>query len=326
MQTPWTFESNTFLSVTRKNFKLTDILIYDHVARLLKFLAKTPGDADLVVMYGRAASALSTWRNVYLPYRAAKSVYKARTQSVYEMLEGLPEKLDDWDIDIQAAGGAGRPFKAGKPAYTELFPLGRGPFTTGALDMRIAALETLVINLSAHAALAAVQTAVGAFTTGLRVARDAQQGEEAGTEADSEGVEAARVFVCDMMFRNTGRAMEKHGAVAMVGKYFDLSYVRDGAPAPPEGTLVPPDDLTVGAVAGTPGAVEVNFTPVPGATGHNLYRQLPGESGWTLVASGVSELPLTLTGQPEGVLIAYAVTSVNEAGEGTRSVPEEITL
>lgn len=322
---PWKFEVNTFEAVTRGTFKLTDILLRDHVARLVKCLAKVPGDADFVAMYGRAASVLSMWQGVYLPYRVARGVYKARTQTVYDMLAEIPDRLADWDIDIQAAGGPTRPFKAGKPAYTELFPQGRAPFTSGALEMRLAALEALVLAMAPYSsALGAVQTSVQAFTSALVAARAAQQAEEGGTEANSSAVETARLAVCDAMFRNLGRAMEKYGASDMIGKFFDLSYVRDGATPPPEGAPEAPLNLALLA-AGADG-VSASWDAVPEVEGYRLYRRLPGETAWTLVQDNVEASPALVTGQPAGVLMEWAVTAFNEAGESARSVPEEITL
>lgn len=323
---PWIYESNTFLSVTRYSLKLTDILIHDHVARLTKRLQKAPGDADLSFMLGRASTALSTWRAAYAPSRAALNVYRARTRAVYDLLAEIPSRLDDWDISIQAAGSPVRPFRADKPAYLELFASGRAPFTSGALDQRIAALETLVLNLTPHAVLQDVRAEVETFTGSLLTARQSQQQEEGGTEDNSALQQTARVAVCDALVRNAGRAVDKYGASVLVGRLFDLSYVRDGAPVPPDGAPDAPSNLTVSTVAGQPDAVGGAWDAMAGITGFRVYRQLPGETGWTLVADNLTDPVFVLTGQPTGVEMSFTVTAFNEAGEGTRSVPDEITL
>lgn len=323
---PWKFTINTFLAVTVSNFKLMDILLRDHLARLVKCLSQNPGDVDFQVMHGRASSALSHWAGRYLPYRAARGVYKARTQTVYELLESIPAKLDDWDLSIQTAGGPDRPFKAGKPAYTELFPQGRTPFTSGALDQRVAAVNTLVLSMLPHAALNTVRGEVALFAAELTGARDTQQQEEGGASTNSAGLEESRQLAADAMFRNLGRAMEKHGANERVGKYFDLTYIREGATLPPEGTPPAPADFTVSSVQNTADAINANWSPVPGADGYRLYRRLPGESGWTKCGSDTPNTSASLSAQPQGVPMEWAVTAFNTTGEGQRSVPEEITL
>jgi hypothetical protein len=323
---PWKFTINTFLAVTLGNFKLMDILLRDHVARLVKCLSQNPGDADFQLMHGRAASALSHWNGVYLPYRAARGVYKARTQTVYEMLESLPARLDDWDLSIQTAGGQDRPFKAGKPAYTELFPQGRTPFTSGALDQRVAAVNTLVLNMVPYAALNTVRDEVALFAAELSGARDTQQQEEGGTSTNSSGLEDSRKLAADAMFRNLGRAMDKHGASDRVGKYFDLSYIREGATLPPEGTPPAPADFTVSSVQNAADTISANWSPVPGADGYRLYRRLPGEPAWTKFGNDTTNTFASISGQPQGVLMEWAVTAFSADGEGQRSVPEEITL
>ncbi len=323
----WKYEENMIEQVTRGSFKLMDLLLQDHVARLMKMLTKFPGDTDYQEMHGVAASELSLWNGAYVPYRAARGVYKARTQSFYEMLESLPGLLDDWDIDIQAAGGPTKPYKAGKAAYTEIFPQGRAPFTSGAVDQRVAAVQTLVANLQAHAPLAAVLGTVTTFAGQFAAARLAQQGEEGGSEVNSEGLEMRRLSAADKMFRNIGRAMTKFGAAGMIGKMFDLNYIRDGATPPPDDAPGAPQGFTVVAVSGPPGDGQANWSPVAGVDGYNLYRRPVGDPAWTLAGSaGPGDTNLIITGQPLAVPLEYAVAAFNAAGEGPKSVPDEVTF
>ena len=118
--------------------------------------------------------------------------------------------------------------------------------------------------------------------------------------------------------------MEKHGANALIGKYYDLTYVRDGAAPPPDGTPDAPQNLVLTAAGA--GSVNLAWAAVPEATGYRVYRRLPGETAWTKIGADAVSPGATVSGQPAGVLMEWTVAAFNEAGEGAKAVPEEITL
>jgi hypothetical protein len=123
-----------------------------------------------------------------------------------------------------------------------------------------------------------VRSSVQTYASELNAARQAQQAEEGGTETDSEAVETQRLAAAEAMYKNLGRAMEKYGSKnLMVAKFFDLSYIRDGAVSPPEGSPGAPQNFNL-----TPGpestTVTAAWSPVDGADGYRLYRRLPTES------------------------------------------------
>ena len=323
---PWKFESNTIEIVTRKSFKLADVLLRDHVARALKAMNKAPGDVDFPVVYGRVAGELSNWSSAYLSWNLSRGTYKAKTQTFEELLDGLPAKIDDWDIDIQGAGGPTKPYRAGKPGYTELFPQGRKPFNSGPRDSRVTAMTTLGAALTGQGVpLATMATAVSDYAASMVAARDQQQQAEGNTDTLSTALEAQRLSLSIAMFRNVGRLMEKFGPSPMVGNFFDLTYIRDGATPPPDDAPAAPQSFTVATVAGQPASVQGAWAAIDEVTNYTIYRRLAGEIVWTNV--GMSATPaILLTMQPIGVLLEYAVTATNDEGEGPRSVPDEITL
>ena len=54
-------------------------------------------------------------------------------------------------------------------------------------------------------------------------------------------MEAQRIASANVMYQNLGRLMEKFVLVpTKIEDYFDMSYIRDGASAPPEVPPVPP--------------------------------------------------------------------------------------
>lgn len=67
------------------------------------------------------------------------------------------------------------------------------------------------------------------------------QGQEGAANTASTAVEAQRIASANVMYQNLGRLMEKFVLVpTKIEDYFDMSYIRDGASAPPEVPPVPP--------------------------------------------------------------------------------------
>ena len=61
--------------------------------------------------------------------------------------------------------------------------------------------------------------------------------------------------------------------------------------------------------------------------GYNLYRRPVGGPTWTLAGSaGPGDTNLFITGQPLAVPLEYAVAAFNAAGEGPKSVPDEVSF
>ncbi len=320
----WIYISNTFEVITRNSYKLCDILLRDHVARATKKLANNPGDTALQIIQGEAASELSLWASAHLSWTLARGTYRGATQTVEELLTGIAGRLDEWIVEIQAAG-VGKPYMEGKPGYTVLFPEGRQALTRGAYEQRILKLTALGAALTAQAPLAAVATQVNTYAGTLAAARSTQQGAEGNVEDLSDALEVRRKAACLAMYRNLGRAMTKYGPEPVVETFFDMSYIRDGAAPPPDNAPPAPLDLTVTPDTGTPGNGDAAWGAAPGADGYNFYRRPLGETVWTL-AGTTAAATLALTGQPVGPVLEYAVAAFNAAGEGPKSAPVEVTF
>ncbi len=238
---PWKYAENTFLVVTTGNFKLMNILIADHTARIAQAVtAVNPPDSDFTTMQGRLTPVKTAWDAAYNAWIAARGTYKGKTQALEAKLADLSGlRIKQWDIAVQGV------FLEGTPEYTQLLPNGRGPFQHGAYDLRIAEVKALQTRLApftgANPSLAALATAVGTFHGEIKLLRDAQQGQEGAVNTASATVEAQRLAAGNVMYQNLGRLMEKFVLVtAKIEDYFDMSYIRDGAQAPPEPPPAPP--------------------------------------------------------------------------------------
>jgi hypothetical protein len=235
----WKYAQNTFAAITEGSYKLMNILISDHATRL----ATGGADADFTAMTTRTALPKSTWDAAYSAWISSKATYKGRTQLWEAKLADLSTlRIKQWDIAIQGV------FLEGTGEYTILLPNGRGPFQTGAYDLRLAEVKSLQNRLLAVTpavpALTTLAATVGTYHTEMKTLRDNQQTAEQSVDNAAANLELLRLTLAALMYKNLGRLMEKFSdSPVRIEDYYDMSYIRDGAAAPPEDVpppVVPP--------------------------------------------------------------------------------------
>ncbi|MEO5571665.1 MAG: hypothetical protein ABIT08_06030 [Bacteroidia bacterium] len=151
---------------------------------------------------------------------------KASTKTVDDLLDDLSsDKIEEWDIAVQAAGAA---YRKGKPAYIAIFPNDRGPFQSGGKKERIAAVKALGIALTGIVPLAAVKTSVNAYYILLDAARTAQEGQLGNTETDSSDLTDALVAGMEGLWFVLATCMAKYyTAPKTVEPLFALNLIRE---------------------------------------------------------------------------------------------------
>ena len=230
----WKFAHNTFLTVTATSYKLMNILITDHVTRL----GAVPGDTDVRAMVSRTTMVKTAWDAAYSAWISSKATYKGRTELWEAKLADLSSlRIKQWDIAIQGV------FLDGTGDYTILLPNGRGPFQSGAYDLRVVEVKSLQNRLLAVTpavpALTTLAATIGTYHTEMTNLRGTQQTAEQLVDNNASLLELQRLAVCAMMYKNLGRLMEKFSDTPVrVEDFYDMNYIRDGAAAPPED--VPP--------------------------------------------------------------------------------------
>ncbi len=226
----WQFARNTFQSVTATSYKLMNIILSDHVSRL----AAITGDADFTEMLTRTTPVKTAWNAAYTTWIGSKGTYKGRTELWEAKIKDLSAlRIKQWDIAIQGV------FLRGTGDYTMLLPNGRGPFQKGAYDLRLAQVEALQVRLlgvtPAVPALTTLAATVGAYHTEMTTLRDTQQIAEQTVDNKASLMEIERLAAAKMMYKNLGRLMEKYSDTpTRVEDFYDMNYIRDGKPAPPE--------------------------------------------------------------------------------------------
>lgn len=93
-------------------------------------------------------------------------------------------------------------------------------------------------------ALTTLAAAVGTYHTEMKTLRDNQQTAEQSVDNAAANLELLRLTLAALIYKNLGRLMEKFSDTPVrIEDYYDMSYIRDGAAAPPEDVpppVVPP--------------------------------------------------------------------------------------
>ncbi len=191
----------------------------DHDSKLAAQIADAAINA-LYIFFHPLSTAYST---AYSDWQSAEAAWSGGTVTVGDLMSQLSaDKIEEWDIDIQGV------YKQKTGEYKALLPNGRAPFQSGAYELRIAAIQTLVTNIGTDAALAAVKADADAFHATILNARNKQQGKEGLLSQKSDALELARVAVAEGMYYTLGGLMQKfYQNPVKVEEYYDLELIRN---------------------------------------------------------------------------------------------------
>ncbi len=237
MDTLWKYLQNQFVVATRDNFKKAVKLSNYHDADLN---AKKATQPLLVAIYNRYHPLHLTLITEYNSWKSSQGSQKGKTSALEQLLEATYLNMNAWDVQVQVV------FPKGTPEYISIFPEGRKPFTKGSVDERINAYDTLAKNLEPYAPLATTRDAVAESYAALDAARDAQEGSKGNVKVDSGKVDAARMAVMTMQYRNLGFAMDNFtDNIDYIESMFDLETLRDSQQTHFTGTLQPSETKAV---------------------------------------------------------------------------------
>ena len=233
METTWSMLRNTFDNVTKFNTKRMLLMASDHHDKLAT-VATT--DANISGLYLRFLPAFTTFKEAYQKVSANYAMYQGYTQAFEEKIAELTSTLArKWDVSIQVEYDE-RSFE-----YKMLLPNGRGPFQSGAYDMRLSALSSLIINLreQGNPALQPLASSIENWLNAAQVARTQQQGIEQKDAILRNNLEEARAqLAIEMHGVFFGLCALYYQTLAKVETFYELQYLRttgskDDAPAAP---------------------------------------------------------------------------------------------
>jgi hypothetical protein len=222
MTRAWKYIENQFSTATRDNFKKAMKLSNYHDAALQE--AQTH-DPILIPVYTRYHTVHENLRQKYNAWKAAGGTQKGKTAAIEQKLEALTPIINNWDARIQTV------YAKGSPRYIELFPNGHKPFSSGAIEARIDAFDSLSIAIGAdlNPIIMAVKTEVDAKFVELDQSHDTQSAAKSIKKADSSQVLIAVTNAMNMQYRDLGFVMDTFfdNLDGVANALFDQQTLRD---------------------------------------------------------------------------------------------------
>lgn len=212
---------NTFLSVTKGNFKLAlQLAVFTDNA-----LNAAKADAAILALYNFFHPLFVAYQNVYNAWKEQKDLSEGGTLSLKQLLKGMTDKINIWDTAILSAYGGLKT----NPTYKGILPDGHTPFLQGSQKARVDAVKHLSDKLIGIAGLAATKTDIDNYYALLNAAFNTHGGQKSTQSINSKAVETQRLEVCYGLQYVLGGLMQKfYKDIKQAGSFFDISKIQSG--------------------------------------------------------------------------------------------------
>lgn len=245
IQVSWSYLQNPFDNATKRNYKRMYLLATDHFDKLKQYAGDDPKVQELLD-FGRGA-----FDAYVLQYRQGSTeaaTYRMNTATFENIMADLSStQIRRWDIEIQFV------YDVVRPEYKALLPNGRGPFQTGAYDLRIDQVLSLADRLKAFPDLSDLQIKVQAFGENAITTRTKQQGNETIEKANSNSLEEKRQALAQAMHGIFGGLLRLcYDNPAKVERYYELQYLRSSSSSGADDAPRESIDLELAAETATP--------------------------------------------------------------------------
>jgi len=217
----WHFLVNQMDNCTRKNFKKALKLSRYHDAALLKAMNDNPLDSDYATAYNRYHILHEELEVAYSAWKSQGGTQKGATLNVKQLLKLMPAKVNKW------WGSIINVYDETTPRFTAIFPEKRKPFASNvSKSLRIAAVNTLSLNIGSDVLLTAQRAETGLFYSQLKAADTAQTGDKTALSNTSIALEKARYNAMTGQYRNLGFFIDKMPETPLLIKpLFDVATI-----------------------------------------------------------------------------------------------------
>ena len=249
---PWQHSHNTFDTVTRGNFTLTNKLSSNHNAGLHAEAVIDPDVAPRAVAY---EALHNSFHLEFATHTQLEGEVKSTTQTVNEMFAAFPKDyLRPWHRTITGV------YDEGSDGYVRLFPKARKPFYKGTFVNRVVALDAYDLALTSETNLDLIdlRALVIEYIADLKAIIQKQKDAQEKLKASSARLEPKRVACMKLMFSNLGFFIEKYpDSPKDIERTFDLTSVRRYALA----AEVISNEVVVSIAAGHQKEAGISLTP-----------------------------------------------------------------
>lgn len=217
MKRTWQYLVNPFLTATETSFPLAQVISNYHLSALN--VAKS--DPYFLSLYEVYLPLNEAYEKAFAKWKAKHRQQTGHTLSLNQLLEGLTEKVNDWELAIRAV------HKKDTPAFRALLGGGHDPFTKGSQTSRIAAVTSLGENLTGNVVLSNLKADVDEYAGLLSEALHSKDTAKHNTGSLSDDLEIARIAICTQQYIHLGMLIAKFAtAPEQIEKYFDTSHIR----------------------------------------------------------------------------------------------------
>lgn len=218
MKRPWIYLENPMETATNNSFRLSNRINEYHFTRL----KATNSDPFIMELYDNYLSAHDEFFSKYTHWKVAKALQLSKTIDLNKVIRILmSEKIQNWSAQIIVVYGIGT------PKYITLLRNGSKPFQNGSIDLRLSAIQTLIISIGSDPALETLKEEIQSFYDSMNNTAKAQQGAKTTVATLSNEMEEARKEMCIKQYENLGSFISKRARETnTIGFFFDLKAMR----------------------------------------------------------------------------------------------------
>ena len=220
-QPTWSYLQNPFENVSKRNKKNMYLMATDHFDKL--FARRS--DATIAALYNYGKPFFDNFKAQYSKTQNDDAIYQMHTLRVRNLLKKLQSTLiRQWDIGIQMV------LDKNSPEYLSLFPKGRTPFQTGAIEFRINNVKILANQLENYPLLATLKAEIDDFHAQILQLRIEQQGVEVLVQSNLVTLEKTRANLAQAMHSILAGLTQYYiGNLGVVESFYELKYLRQKA-------------------------------------------------------------------------------------------------
>ena len=218
----WSFSNNQFSNATKNSFRKAYKMSRAHDTNLHQKTIDDPTDPNWAEMYAIYHPLHLALVAAYTSWKAGGGSLSGQTKALYDLLALLPKMIDQWMSLILPV------YNRTSAKFKSFFPLGHKPFTKGAIEERIVAIQTLSTTIGDDTALIAAKTMIDADHLTVVTARNLQGGGKSSKISLKDTLETARVAAMDMLYCDTGKLIVKYFKTPLnIEPLFDLQTLRE---------------------------------------------------------------------------------------------------
>ncbi len=198
--------------------------------------AQVGSHAEIIPWKARRDPLALDYVNKYSIWVGSGGIHEGKRLTLNQGFALAKKQLNTIDIGIQTiAGGL---YAKGTVNYATVFNNGHAPFNEGFIQTRIAEWPAFASRMGSDVNLASFKASALAIGVSLDGMRTAQSGSISNTNVFTGDLEAARVALCTMDYRNLGQYMDAyHNNHAMIRALCDTETIREHLQSKFTGTL-----------------------------------------------------------------------------------------